>query len=277
MKSDRRMEIDLERCRQKMPGLDYEVMAEAHLPDLGVDVAWVRWFGDDYESSFLHTSEDPAREVAGVSWEREREVQRRAHDLWMGRARERNAARWSAMDLPDALYDIASRVWSGEWLGQSADGVIYLQEAGHLLGLGGPDSAPVDPRLWEAAQTLQAAEKADLSGMILLPYRPGFRFPEQIRHMIRYLVEEPLGWPNGDAGDLAVYKLESAVDDSGAYAHGRELVGTEGFPHLAPRHLVSFGLEWLTEGIQKGTELGPVEREALADKLAPLVEQLRSS
>ena len=79
-----------------------------------------------------------------------------------------------------------------------------------------------------------------------------FQFPEEIRDLFRYMVEEPLGWPNGEAGDFFLATLEGAVQ--AANLPDRNAFGGENHPHIAPHHLLAFGVQWAAHGLGRAKE-----------------------
>jgi len=134
--------------------------------------------------------------------------------------------------------DIFTRVKDGEWLGQHYANMIYAQEVAELLDIKGP-------AIWGYCDTLYAEERLELNGAILTDYEKRFRFPIEIQQLLAMLVEEPLGWPNGDAGDGFLYTLEHAIHEHTDYKSGKDAFWKENFPHIAPHHLLSFGMLWI--------------------------------
>lgn len=52
-----------------------------------------------------------------------------------------------------------------------------------------------------------------------------FRFPEEIQRLFAYIIEEPLGWPNGGAGDVFVSELEKVIHEHTRFKHGNDAFG----------------------------------------------------
>lgn len=151
--------------------------------------------------------------------------------------------------LEAAILEAHHKVEAGAYLGQTHAGMLYVQEIAELLG-------KPSPEVFAATQKLRAEEKLDLDGMILIPFVPHFRFPEEMRMMIRLMVETPLGWPNGDAGGCAIETLEKAIDEGTVYKHGGHLFWGHNYPNIAPNHLLDFGMRFIAAAIDRaeGTE-----------------------
>ena len=148
---------------------------------------------------------------------------------------------WKERPLSEKILDIHTRVQAGEYLGQSNGSAIYVQEVVPILQKNIPE-------ILGACRELFCAEKLDLNGMILADYVPRFRFPKELQELMRYMIEEPVGWPNGDAGDGFVYCLEAAISNHTDHKHGNAF-GKGNYPNLAPHHLASFGVDWLAAGV----------------------------
>lgn len=155
--------------------------------------------------------------------------------------------------LEEAVLEAHRKVVANEHLGQARSGIIYVQEVAELLGL---QTAEVHT----AVRRLYAQEKLDVDGMILRPFMPHFRFPEELRMMIRMMVETPLGWPNGDAGGCAIDALERAVHQGTSYKNGKDLFWPHNWPNVSPNHLIEFGIHFM------GTAIGRGERDEEARK-----------
>lgn len=145
--------------------------------------------------------------------------------------------------LENAVEEIFHRVHDkGDFLGQRMN-LIYAQEVAAMV------SRPLR-ELLAAIETLYAQDKLELNGMILQPFRHQFRFPAEIRSLLRFMIEEPLGWPNGDAGDCFLEEVERAIDAGTHFKHGREAFGYGGnWPRLAPHIKALFGSKWLAEAL----------------------------
>jgi hypothetical protein len=146
---------------------------------------------------------------------------------------DRYGADWKRMGAKKALLDLHRRVKDGLYFGQTYHGMVYLQEVSKLLG--------VDmKRLWKLADELYREERLELNGAILTDYVPRFRFPHELKQLMRLLIESPLGWPNGDAGDGALYEMEAAVQEHTRWKHGRDVFGAN-WAWLAPGPLFICG------------------------------------
>ena len=204
---------------------------------------------------------------------------KQATDEWMAASRDRNP-QWAQMSPEEAVYDIVTRIWADEWLGQRNEGMIYAQEVAHLLEMPNPDTFSSENPIWAILDTLVTQEKVDMSGATIHPYTPRFRFPEEIHHLFAYMIEEPLGWPNGNAGDGTVYVVEDAIGTHTHFKHGKDFLGPDNFPHLHPRYLLMFGQAWCSKAAdaieQKGVEHLDLDPERVADKLESLAARFRA-
>lgn len=137
----------------------------------------------------------------------------------MAERRAMHGAAWKAMPLEDAILEIHARVESEQWLGQHYADMIYVQEVAVLLG--------ADFGLVRAAcDDLFAKRKLQLNGMILRPFERRFRLPKPLTSFVIRFVGDPLGYPNGDAGECALGEIEKRMQkklccDDGADAFGR--------------------------------------------------------
>lgn len=176
----------------------------------------------------------------------------------------------AAKGMEDAVASIHARVSSGEWLGQHHAGIIYAQEVAALLERPLPD-------VLAAVESLYAKERIDLNGMILCDFVPGFRFPKEVRSMLRMLIEAPLGWPNGDAGDIALAEMENAITKGTHFKRCADAFWDHNWPRVAPIHLVEFGLSFLDLALSRATaeDLQHVDRARLAERLKTLADGYR--
>ena len=159
--------------------------------------------------------------------------------------------------LKAAVMDVHAKVEAGTYLGQSCATMIYAQEVAKLLG--------ADLRtLLGAIDELFAEEKLDLNGMILVPHVRRFRFPKELQTMMRLLVEEPLGYPNGDAGDCFLGTLEDAVHEHTPYKSGKSAFWEHNYPHLAPEYLVRFAKYFLSLALERAGR-DPAARKDIGD------------
>lgn len=176
-------------------------------------------------------------------------IKKRVRDAVLRRTRKRNFARWRKMGLRRAVLDIKRRVDGGEWLGQHEPRMIYVQEVAKLLGRPAQD-------VWAACRELYAEEKLDLDGAILCDYAQGFRFPEEMVGIMRHVVEELLGWPNGDAGDFWIGKLEQDVQQKLGFESGKAAFGKQ-WPHIDGVLLAEHGLEPVAEALRAAASSFP--------------------
>ena len=159
--------------------------------------------------------------------------------------RAQNRDRWLAMTIEDAIMDVFDRVRNKrEYLGQCSGTSIYAQEVAELLERPVPDVVQACGRLFKA-------ERLNLYGMILIPFTPMFRFPKELRMVMRYIIEEPLGWPNGEAGECFIETAEAAITAYTAYKSGKQVFWEQNYPYIAPHHLLSFGAAWLELAIKR--------------------------
>lgn len=171
------------------------------------------------------------------------------------KARRENAARWRKLGLKETLLDIHARVKNDEFLGQSLSGCVYTQEVAELLGRPHED-------VLAACGELYAEERLDLDGRILADFTPGFRFPVEMAAILRYVVEEPLGWPNGGAGAGYVAALEAQIQDRHGFESGKMVFGAH-WPSIDPTILAEFALEPVAEALllSAAMPLGASKRE----------------
>ncbi|HTM68836.1 MAG TPA: hypothetical protein VL426_06090 [Candidatus Binatia bacterium] len=171
--------------------------------------------------------------------------------------------------LKAAILDVQARVKAGEYLGQTYASMIYVQEVADILG-------KENRAVLDAIDALFAEEKLDLNGMILIDHEKRFRFPKEVQTMFRILVEEPLGWPNGDAGDCFVGTLETAIHAHTPYQSGSGAFWPHNYPHVAPHHLAQLARYFLAFAHDRASrdpaalaDLGdPAEIAASLDALA---------
>ncbi len=152
-------------------------------------------------------------------------------------SRKKHGKRWKRMGLKKAVLDVHRRSKGGEYLGSHYAEMIYLQEVAAIIG-----APEADVR--QACDELFAEEKLDLNGAILIDYVHCFRFPKEMQAVIRYVVEEPLGWPNGDAGDCHLAELEARIQDETGCDSGKKVFGAH-YPHIDWAILADFAFDWL--------------------------------
>lgn len=155
----------------------------------------------------------------------------------------------AASGIKAAILEIHRRVQAKEYLGQSRAAMIYVDEVATLLG--------ADPKaVWSACDELFAEEKLELTGAILIDWGRRFRIPLEMADALKYAVEEPLGWPNGDAGMIHLYEFEAKVQMATGLASGKHAFGVN-FPHADPALLADFFV-WLAR------EMSDAARDAQA-------------
>lgn len=176
--------------------------------------------------------------------------------------------------LKPAILGVYAKVKAGEYLGQAVATMIYAQEVGKLL-----DTGMAEMRA--ALDELFAEEKLDLNGMILADYERRFRFPIEVQTLFAMMIEEPLGWPNGDAGDCFLGELEGVIHEHSRFKHGADAFWPHNYPHVAAHHLVQFGRYFLAAAADRAArdpkvldDLGETDR--LADELAHLAAKFRA-
>lgn len=191
-------------------------------------------------------------------------------------ARQNFGEHWRQIGPKAAVLDIFQKITHRENLGQANSGIIYVQEVAELLGI-------QVSKILQLCDELFEEEKLDLNGMILSPHISRFRFPKEIETLFAYIIEEPLGWPNGEAGDIFVAELEQAIQKHTRFKHGKEAFWPENYPHISPRHLLFFGLNWMGVAISKAesipealVDVSPWCTEATAKVLEDLARRIRN-
>jgi len=161
-------------------------------------------------------------------------------------ARIVHGAAWKKMGMKEAILDIHRRVKAWEYVGQVSGNVIYTQEVSVLLGgerlTSCLASDAVHDQVLAACGELYAEERLDLYGRILTDFVPCFRFPREMQMILRYIVEEPLGWPNGDAGDCWLGGFERGVQERLGFASGKAAFGKH-WPSIDPGIVAGHALE----------------------------------
>ncbi len=181
---------------------------------------------------------------------------------------QKYGAQWVGMNIKDAVMDVFERHQKGEYLGSFWPEMIYVQDVAEILHKSVAE-------VHQACDQLFAGEKLDLNGMILIPFTPMFRFPKELESVMRYMIEEPLGWPNGEAGDCFVGGLEVAITEHTDHKSGKEAFWEHNYPHVAPHLLLMFGAHWLELAVARAES----DPEALKDleymRLGHLAKELR--
>jgi hypothetical protein len=171
--------------------------------------------------------------------------------------RAENKAIWDTLSLADAAYNIWQIHQGGEYLGEFNVGVLYVQDLEQLLrtipdvlsihlGEGrNAEGEVISPphvehisfpskKILAAVSELKKRKLVDLNGMILVTHKEFFRFPEELHRQFAYWIEEPLGWPNGDAGDCFLFDLYRKIAKRTGWSSGEEVFGCENMPKINP-------------------------------------------
>lgn len=197
----------------------------------------------------------------------------KARDLLMREARERHGRRWKKLGLKKSVLDVHRLVKNGAWLGQRNNGLIYVQEVARVL------DAP-EPEVWKACGELFAEDRLDLNGAILADHKRRFRLPSPMAGIIYRVVGDPLGYPNGDAGDGAVYDFEARLQKKLGYRHGRTAFGRKNYPAVPPEIVAEHALDLIASLIEKAVadgrdgiqRLRRMRRRDIEDKLGRLAK-----
>ncbi|MFA6604190.1 MAG: hypothetical protein WCT10_05160 [Patescibacteria group bacterium] len=163
--------------------------------------------------------------------------------------------RWEGMPLKDAVMDVFIRFEKQEYLGQCHGGMLYVQDVAELL------ERQISEVL-QACRQLIKEERLGLSGMILVPFKPEFHFPKEIGQLMAYMIEEPLGWPNGEAGGRFLAELEDAINECTDYQSGKQAFGEHNYPHVSSHLLLAFGARWLEQALAQA-EADPEDKAHL--------------
>jgi hypothetical protein len=177
------------------------------------------------------------------------EAKKLVRETVMRKARRQGYILWQGLGLKEAVLDIHRRAKAGEYFGQHEGAYIYTQEVASLLGRG-------DEEVLAACGELYAEERLDLNGRILTDFVPGFRFPREMVDILRYIVEEPLGWPNGDAGDCYVGGLEREVQAKHGFTSGKQAFGPH-WPNINGDVLAELALKPVAETLRFVAPLFP--------------------
>jgi len=192
----------------------------------------------------------------------------KARDEVVAESRQKYGAQWQAMDLKDAVLDVFGRVEKKEYLGEFWPDMIYVQDVAKIL-----EKSVAE--VHHACDQLFAEEKLDLNGMILIPFTPMFRFPKELEQVMRYMIEEPLGWPNGEAGDGFVASLEVAINENTDHKSGKDAFWEYNYPHIAPHILLMFGADWLERAIARAESDPEDLKDLIYTRLDFLAKELR--
>lgn len=171
--------------------------------------------------------------------------------------REKYRKLWLTMTLAERVLDIWQKHCAGEYMGEGNPGMLYMQDIESLL-----DTTPevinvylsegrnlqgdvVSPGIVErisfpsnalmaAVAELKKRKLVALNGMILVPYREYFHFPEELHRQFAYWIEVSLGWPNGEAGDCFLAELYRKIVRVTNWRSGEEVFGADNIPAFTP-------------------------------------------
>lgn len=196
----------------------------------------------------------------------------KARQMVMAESRTKHGKAWKKMGLKEALLDIHRRVKKKEWMGQRDPGLIYAQEAAKVLNA---DLKEV----WQACGELYAEERLALNGAIFEDFEKRFRLPQEMAGVIFHVVGDPLGYPNGDAGDGAIYGCEMRIQKLLDVTSGRKAFGDANWPNIDGEIVAVHVLEPLSGMLAAASalpnarkQLQRCSRKAFMKDLAPLAE-----
>ena len=219
------------------------------------DLEW-RWMVHRGKRTLVHTrdgSNCPAKEHARESV----------------RAQIRNKYRheWNSMALTEAIHDVYKKHVAGEYLGEHSIGLLYVQDIERLLDISPcvtdlrvPEfkdeqgnvisPAHVEVLSYPNQSTLSSIRQLmkrkllDLNGMILLPYKEYFRFPDCLHHQFAHWIEEWLGGTNGDAGDCFMSDLYEKIAATTGWTKGEDVFGERNIPECTPEIAEQLRVRW---------------------------------
>ncbi|MDX1536074.1 MAG: hypothetical protein R3346_04950 [Candidatus Spechtbacterales bacterium] len=259
------MSIDTE-YKESITGIKYTPIREWSIDNH--NVAWMKYEGinihdEPFEGEDLYCECDFSDIKDGFHCEAKKKIREQVQ----AKTRKKYLHSWKKMGKKRAVYNIFRRVQRGEWLGQKYPRIIYVQEVASLLGKDNEE-------IVTACEKLFLEEKLDLNGMILSPFVKRFRFPREIQALFTYIIEEPLGWPNGDAGDGFVYSLESAIHQNTRFKDGKVAFYSENYPNIAPHHLINFGLRWIHQALNRASNSKDALQDIAHSPLEDIAEHL---
>jgi len=148
-----------------------------------------------------------------------------------------------------------------EYMGERNPGMLYVQDCETLLGTtprrievemldaqGVLNDVPLlfpSQEILAACQELTKRKLVQLSGMILVPYHESFRFPSTMQHTFAAMIEEVLGWPNGNAGDVFLHDLMKKIALQTGWGKGEDVFGASNMPDLEAGWNMQFKKKWL--------------------------------
>lgn len=246
-KKETLMAIDFEKEVADHPHLDYKVHQRWTINDHEVALATGHWTEDDGSTRELDmlllcecdfTKEE--RVVGGENDPRNCAARKEVRESVLKEAHAAYGDAWKKMGLKEAIVDVFQRHVAKEYLGSTNAESLYAQDIANILKAD-------QRRVMQFCQELRDEERLELWGWTLHAYEPYLRLPHELKALFAYMIEEPIGWPNGDAGDCFVSSLTGLIEEHAGYTHGSDLFGSENFPHIAPRHLLVTGTMWLLD------------------------------
>lgn len=204
-------------------------------------------------------------------------------------ARAKYRSVWETMSLADCALDVWKKSRAGEYFGERNVGTLYVEDIEQILGttpnvqsvgyieLGGSHNADgevVDtPKVMNisfpsktilaAMHELKKRKLVDLNGMILTEYKESFRFPDQLHHFFARIIEEPLGWPNGEAGDCFMFQLYSNLSHEMKWSCCEDIFGSANTPKFIPYFYDCFtGWLFRLNALMMSPTASPDERSA---------------
>lgn len=156
----------------------------------------------------------------------------------LAQAKKRYGTEWKQLGVKAAIVDIFNKAVFEKKFGPNFERIISVQEVAQLL------EVPLAVA-WPAVRELFAEEKLEYYGYSLYEYQHRFRLPEELRSLIRYLIEYPIGWPNGEAGDCFLLDIEKAIEEKTTYKHGKEAFPLD-YPYINPLNLFQCGYQWIS-------------------------------
>ncbi|HSE35095.1 MAG TPA: hypothetical protein VLB83_03155 [Candidatus Paceibacterota bacterium] len=210
---------------------------------------WRMWNG---KRQLIHTNSDKDRCSA----------KEHARETVRNELRAEHGARWRSMPLADAAQDIYLMHVNGVYLGEHNVGMLYVQDLERLLETE-PEvqefsfrknaSADVETircefpsrTILDAVCELRSRKLLDLSGMVLVPYTESFRLPDELHGFFASIIEAPLDWSDGYAGDAALWLLCSKIAEKTGWQSGEDVFGKENIPNLRPVLWEELWKEWI--------------------------------
>lgn len=243
------MPIDFEKETADHPHLEYKVHRRWTIDDHEVALATGHWTEDDGSTRELDTLllcecdfTEEKRVVGGDNDPRNCTARKEVRESVLKEAQAAHGDAWKKMGLKEAVMDVLQRHIAKEYLGSTCAEMLYAQDVAEILQAD-------QRRVMQLCRELEDEECLDLWGWTLHAHEPYLRLPREIKMLFNYMIEEPIGWPNGDAGDCFTSSLMGLLEEHCGYKHGSDLVGKDNFPHVAPHHLLVTGAMWLLDAV----------------------------